>query len=174
MTFEGREDEVEELLLERDVRQFLHREAELLDSRQLHDWLDLIADDISYRMPRRLMHENTAQAFSENGYYFNEDRGSLEARVKRFDSEYAWAERPPTRTERHVTNVQVTDQESDKVEVTNNLLVYLSKGDSPEHTFYSVKRNDVLRQQNDTFEIADREILLNQTVLDTNNISILL
>ncbi len=174
MTLESREDEIAELLLERDVRQFLHHEAELLDSRQLDDWLDLIADDISYRMPRRLMHENTARAFSEEGYYFDEDRGSLEARVKRFDSEYAWAERPPTRTERHVTNVQIAGQDDDEVAVTNNLLVYLSRGDSPEHTFYSAKRNDTLRRQDNSFEIVDREILLNQTVLSTDNISILL
>ncbi len=174
MKLSEREDELEQLLIEREVRQFLNYEAELLDERNLHEWFDHVADDISYRMPRRLMHENTAASFSEKGYYFNEDYGSLEARVKRFDSEYAWAERPPTRTERYVTNVVVDEYGDDEVQVTNNLLVYLSRGDSEDHSFYSAKRHDRLRRRDDTFELVDREILLNQTVLSTDNVSIFL
>lgn len=173
-----REAELERLLVEREVRQFLYHEAELLDSRKLDEWFDLIADDISYRMPRRLMRENTANAFSDQGYYFNEDYGSLEARVKRFDSEYAWAERPPTRTRRSVTNVVVDrdaeDLRDDELAVESNLLVYLSRGDSEAHTFYSGRRYDTLRRRGDSFEIADREIRLDQTILSTDNVSIFL
>jgi len=174
MKLSEREDEIEELLVEREVRQFLNYEAELLDSRKLHEWFDHIADDISYRMPRRLMRENTAESFSEKGYYFNEDYGSLEARVKRFDSEYAWAERPPTRTERYVTNVVIQEYDEETVKVTDNLLIYLSRGDSEEHTFYSAKRHDTLRRRDDSFEIVERDIRLNQTVLSTDNVSIFL
>ncbi|MDQ2054584.1 3-phenylpropionate/cinnamic acid dioxygenase subunit beta [Halobellus sp. H-GB7] len=173
-----REEQLEALLVEREVEQFLYYEAELLDNRELHEWFDHVADDINYRMPRRLMRENTASVFSERGYYFNEDYGSLKARVERFDSEYAWAERPPTRTRRYVTNVRITrDDEAlaeDELFVEANLLVYLSRGDSEKHTFFSARREDVLRRRGDTFEIADREIRLDQTVLSTDNISIFL
>ncbi|MFB6090784.1 MAG: 3-phenylpropionate/cinnamic acid dioxygenase subunit beta [Halobellus sp.] len=173
-----RESQLEALLVEREVEQFLFYEAELLDNRELHEWFDHVADDITYRMPRRLMRENTASVFSEQGYYFNEDYGSLKARVERFDSEYAWAERPPTRTRRYVTNVRVTREDEgladDELRVESNLLVYLSRGDSEEHTFYSARREDVLRRRDDTFDIADREIRLDQTVLSTDNISIFL
>ncbi|WP_435182604.1 aromatic-ring-hydroxylating dioxygenase subunit beta [Halobellus sp. EA9] len=173
-----RESQLEALLVEREVEQFLFYEAELLDNRELHEWFDHVADDVSYRMPRRLMRENTASVFSEKGYYFNEDYGSLKARVERFDSEYAWAERPPTRTRRYVTNVRVTrddeDLADDELFVESNLLVYISRGDSDEHTFYSARREDVLRRRGDDFEIADREIRLDQTVLSTDNVSIFL
>ncbi|RLM53938.1 phenylpropionate dioxygenase [Halobellus sp. Atlit-31R] len=175
-----REAELDALLVEREVEQFLYYEAELLDNRELHEWFDHVADDISYRMPRRLMRENTASVFSEQGYYFNEDYGSLKARVERFDSEYAWAERPPTRTRRYVTNVSVTREDEaladDELAVESNLLVYLSRGDSDDHTFYSARREDVLRRRGDAddFEIADREIRLDQTVLSTDNVSIFL
>jgi len=179
-----RESQLEALLVEREVEQFLYEEAELLDNRELHAWFDHVADDVSYRMPRRLMRENTASVFSDSGYYFNEDHGSLKARVERFDSEYAWAERPPTRTRRYVTNVRVTrDGEAlddgpaladDELFVESNLLVYLSRGDSDAHTFYSARREDVLRRRGDSFEIADREIRLDQTVLSTDNVSIFL
>lgn len=175
MKLSEREDELEALLVEREVRQFLYYEAKLLDNRRLHEWFDHIADDISYRMPRRLMRENTTDAFSDVGYYFNEDYGSLEARVKRFDSEYAWAERPPTRTGRYVTNVVVHEDDDEELDIESNLLVYLSRGDSADHTFYSAKRYDTLRRRDDgSFEIVDREIRLNQTILSTDNVSIFL
>lgn len=174
MKLSDREDELEELLVEREVRQFLNHEAELLDARELHEWFDLIAEDISYHMPRRLMRENTAGVFSDESYYFDESYGSLKARVMRFDSEYAWAERPPTRTERYVTNVVVTDYDDEEVDVESNLLVYLSRGDSEDHDFYSAKREDTLRRDGDSFEIVDRTILLNQTILSTDNVSIFL
>jgi len=174
MKLSEREDEIEELLVEREVRQFLNHEAELLDARELHEWFDLIAEDITYHMPRRLMRENTADVFSNDSYHFNESYGSLKARVRRFDSEYAWAERPPTRTERYVTNVVITDYDDEEVDVENNLLVYLSRGDSEDHDFYSAKREDTLRRDGDSFEIVDRKILLNQTILSTDNVSIFL
>jgi len=173
-------DRLEALLVEREVEQFLYEEAELLDNRNLHEWFDHIAEDISYRMPRRLMRENTASVFSERGYYFNEDYGSLKARVERFDSEYAWAERPPTRTRRYVTNVQVTrdggELADDELHVESNLLIYLSRGDSEDHTFHSARRVDTLRRRepSESFEIVDREIRLDQTVLSTDNVSIFL
>lgn len=173
-----RESQLESLLVEREVEQFLYEQAERLDNRELHAWFDHVADDITYRMPRRLMRENTASVFSEQSYYFNEDYGSLKARLERFDSEYAWAERPPTRTRRYVTNVRVTRDDEDlddgELFVESNLLVYLSRGDSDEHTLYSARREDVLRRRGDTFQIADREIRLDQTVLSTDNVSIFL
>jgi 3-phenylpropionate/cinnamic acid dioxygenase small subunit len=178
MMLTEQQEKLESLLVERAVEQFLYDEAELLDNRELHEWFDHIAADISYRMPRRLMRENQASAFSEQAYYFNENYGSLKARVERFDSEYAWAERPPTRTRRYVTNVSVSeDDESlgdEELHVESNLLVYLSRGDSEAHTFYSARRIDTLRRTDDSFEITDREIRLDQTVLDTDNISIFL
>jgi 3-phenylpropionate/cinnamic acid dioxygenase small subunit len=62
----------------------------------------------------------------------------------------------------------------DELFVEANLLVYLSRGDSEKHTFFSARREDVLRRRGDTFEIADREIRLDQTVLSTDNVSIFL
>lgn len=175
MLNQDRDGELEALLVEREVCQFLYYEAKLLDNRNLHEWLDHIAEDISYRMPRRLMRENTADTYSEESYYFNEDYGSLSTRVRRFDSEYAWSERPPTRTGRYVSNVVVHEDRGTELDVESCLLVYLSRGDSADATFYSGRRYDTLRRREDgSFEIADREIKLNQTILSTDNVSIFL
>ena len=37
----------------RQVEQFLYREARLLDSRQFHQWIDLLSDDLRYPIPMR-------------------------------------------------------------------------------------------------------------------------
>ena len=38
----------------REVADFLMREAELLDERHFGEWLDLLTDDIHYNMPVRV------------------------------------------------------------------------------------------------------------------------
>ena len=37
----------------REVEQFLYREARLLDNRQFHQWVELLAEDVRYWMPMR-------------------------------------------------------------------------------------------------------------------------
>ena len=41
------------LLLQREVEAFYMHEAELLDDRRFDDWLELLAEDITYFMPLR-------------------------------------------------------------------------------------------------------------------------
>lgn len=165
------EDELRTLVLERDVRNFLKREANLLDDRKLEAWFELIDDDIEYRMPRRLMREHEAAEFDEEGYFFDEDYGSLKARVERFDSSYAWAERPPARTRRYVTNVIVEDRADPDLSVSSNVLLYYSQGDTSEYELVSVRRLDTLRRTDEDFTIASREILPDHTTLGISKIS---
>ena len=49
------EQQLEQLLLERNIERFLYTEAELLDQRRFEEWLDLLTEDIHYWMP---MHRN--------------------------------------------------------------------------------------------------------------------
>lgn len=171
-----RSDAIEELLTEKEVRDFLNYEANLLDRRELDEWLDLVAEDIVYQMPRNVTREYVVDSYSDDAYFFDERYGSLQARVKRFDSEYAWAERPPSRTRRYVTNLRIDEDDGDEVRLRNNLLVYHSQGDTPDSTFLSAERTDTLRRTDDGpgFEIAERVIRLDHSVLDIDKISIFL
>lgn len=176
MSTQTRDERIDRLLTEQAVRDFLHHEATLLDQRELEEWFDLIAEDIVYKMPRRVTKEYVADTYSDESYFFNERYGSLKARVRRFDSEYAWAERPPSRTRRYVTNLRVDEDDGEEVHLRNNLLVYYSQGDTADQTFFATERHDTLRRTNDDpgFEIARREIRLDHSVLGTNKISIFL
>lgn len=171
-----REAALDALLTEKEVRDFLVHEAELLDRRELDAWFDLVAEDIVYRMPRKLMTEYVPDSYSDESYFFDERHGSLKARVMRFDSEYAWAERPPSRTRRHVSNLRVVEDDGDEVVAKSNLLVYYSQGDTSDHTVISAERRDTLRRTDEDpgFEIATREIFLDHSVLPVSKVSIFL
>jgi len=156
---------------------FLFREAELLDHQQLTEWLELLMPDIDYRAPVRLTPERAGGAgFSERAFYFKETFGSLKTRVARLSSEFAWAENPPTRTRRLVSNVHVRARPGggDEVELTNNLALYCYRGDSPTPIVVTAERQDVLRRSNGGWKLARRLVLLDATVLGLQSLSVFL
>ncbi|HEV8726016.1 MAG TPA: aromatic-ring-hydroxylating dioxygenase subunit beta, partial [Candidatus Binatia bacterium] len=62
------------LELEREIAQFFFREAELLDSNRLEEWLELLAEDIAYEMPLRMTRERGQPDISSQMGHFSEDR----------------------------------------------------------------------------------------------------
>ena len=74
-----------------------------------------------------------------------EDHGSLEARVARLETEYAWAEDPPSRTRRLVSNIRVEAGEAEgTLRAKSNLLIYRGRYDSPSYNLIAGERQDVL------------------------------
>jgi 3-phenylpropionate/cinnamic acid dioxygenase small subunit len=158
-----------------EVQSFLVREAELLDDNRLHDWLGLLADDIRYRIPIRVTRERSAgPGFSEVGFHMDEDKGMLVTRVARLDTEYAWAEDPPSRTRRYVSNIRVDGLDGDNLEVRSNLLVYRGRHGAGGDQLLAGERADQLRRRGEAFEIVTRTVFLDQTTLRTHNLAIFL
>jgi len=159
-----------------DCLEFLYLEAELLDARRFRDWLDLISKDVDYRVPVRTSREDAdhAVAFSERAFHMIETWGSLEVRVKRFETGFAWSEIPPSRTRRFVSNVRVrgTDLASE-VDVRSNLLVYRARGDMPPELLCG-ERHDVLREEEGQWRLLRRMVLLDHTSLPAQNLGVFL
>ncbi|WP_436933737.1 aromatic-ring-hydroxylating dioxygenase subunit beta [Halovenus marina] len=154
--------------------QFYNEEAELLDAKELEDWLELMTEDVQYDMPIRTSREKGAERseFSEEGFNYREDYSTLEARVERFQSEFAWSEDPPSRTRHHVSNVRVVDTDGDEVETKTNLLLFRGQGEDTEGVLLSAERQDTLRRVDGDLKLAERDILLDHTVLPMKNISV--
>jgi len=158
------------------AHQWLVDEAYLLDAQRYGDWLALIADDIHYIMPVRVTTALGAGYDSAPGMaHFDENRYSLGRRVARFQTEHAWTEDPPSRLRHHVTNVRTfaTDDPSHLV-VDSGVLLYRSRGDVREPTLLSAGREDLLRQTADGWQLARRTILIDDSVLRTQNLAIFL
>lgn len=158
------------------VHQFLVWEAELLDSRRYEDWLNLFTEDVVYKMPVRVTRAHTLESSVLDGMdHFNEDMYSLKKRVQRFETEHAWTEDPPSRTRHFVTNVRVYPGEGDgEYTVKSYVLLFRSRGDTRDPEFLSAERTDILRSTDGEFKIAKREILVDESVLNTQNLAVFL
>jgi 3-phenylpropionate/cinnamic acid dioxygenase small subunit len=171
-----KEDLLHRAALREEITEFLVREAELLDNQELHEWYDLTTEDIDYRMPVRVTRERGAEQseFSDRAHIFKEDDASIDARVRRFDTDYAWSENPPTRMRRFVSNVRFEEIGEEELTVTDNLLMYRAKEDETDPDIICGERMNVLRRTDDGLKLAKRVVNLDQTVLNTRPLSIFL
>lgn len=165
---------VEALLLQREVEQFLFREAQLLDHRRFEDWYALLADDLHYFMPIRTNRARRQQDLEYTGAqesaYFDDDKASMRARLKKQLSPSGWAEDPPSRTRHIVSNVIVEGEEGGVYAVSSAFLLYRNRAER-QLDIFAGERRDRLRRKDGGFEIAARTILLDQATLLSNNIS---
>jgi phthalate 3,4-dioxygenase subunit beta len=158
------------------AHQWLVDEAYILDAQHYADWLDLLADDIHYIMPVRVTTALGAGYDSAPGMaHFDENKYSLSRRVARFGTEHAWTEDPPSRLRHHITNVRTfaTDDPAELI-VDSGVLLYRSRGDVREPALISAGREDLLRRAGDGWQLARRTILVDDSVLRTQNLAIFL
>ncbi len=157
---------------------FLFKEAELLDARRFADWLGCLHEDLFYEIPIRVTvgMERLGDEFSTRGFHMQESFKSMEMRVNRLATEHAYAEDPPSRTTRLVTNVRVGTVVDQAVEVRSNLLLYRSQGPDTgtSHDLIVGERQDQLRQTADGWKLASRRVLLAHTTIPTANLGVFL
>jgi 3-phenylpropionate/cinnamic acid dioxygenase small subunit len=170
-----------EIELKYDVECFLNHEAHLLDNRRYQEWLELLADDIVYFMPMRRnvafgehdRHENTRQG--EGISWFDEDKWTLGKRVEQILTGTHYAEEPLSRVTHMISNVRLLDIQPDaenatEVTVGSCFLVYQNRVEYETSTFVG-RRTDVLRSVGDGWQIARREIILDQNILMAKNLT---
>ena len=158
------------------ISEFLLEEAELLDDGRLREWLERVTDDIRYEIPVRVTRERAAgPGIVTSMAHWYDDWTALEMRVLRQDTEYAWAEDPPSRIRHFITNIRVKPGEADnEFCVRSNVLLYRNRDDSPHHDLISGERHDVIRRVDEGWRLARRTVILDQSTLSTHNLPIIL
>jgi 3-phenylpropionate/cinnamic acid dioxygenase small subunit len=156
------------------AHEFLVIEADLLDQRRYDEWLELLAEDIVYRMPVRVTTSPSLEDSVLDGMdHFNEDSYSLRRRVARFATEHAWTEDPPSRTRHFVSNVRCYPGEhEDETVAKSHLLLFRSRLDVREPDFVVGERTDVLRLVDERLRLARRDFLVDESVLRTQNLAV--
>jgi len=160
-----------------DITEFLFDEAELLDGLRFDAWAALLAPDLSYRVPLRVTRSTADQARSVDRVmmHFDDDHASIMGRIGRLGTRSAWAEDPPSRTRRLVTNVRVeTTANDDEFAVRSYLLLTRSRSEQAHLFLLSAERHDILRQTDEGFRLARREVILDQSVLGMPNLAVFL
>jgi 3-phenylpropionate/cinnamic acid dioxygenase small subunit len=155
------------------VQKLLFEEADLLDEYRFADWFELFSEDVVYKMPTRTTRFlRDGKGFSEMSF-FDENHASLQTRVKRLETEFAWAEAPPSRTRHFVTNIRVFPTDTpDEFEVKSNFMVTRTRNDLDYQLLAGV-RHDRVRRAGEELSICRREILVDQTVITSTNLSML-
>lgn len=155
----------------REAEDFLFREADLLDSWKLEDWLELFADDAVYEVPATDLDHGSA----ETDLFIIADRYPvLAGRVRRLTRPDAYAEQPRSRTRRFITNVQTFPLENGNTLISANFIVYRFKF---QITDQYVGKYEHVVERNSSGEIrfkARRAILDQEALRPAGRISIIL
>lgn len=139
-----------------DVEEFLYEEAALLDAWKLDDWLALMTDDASYRVPAN----DTPEADPKDTLFLiADDIQRLRARVVRLKDKNAHAEFPRSRTRRIIANVRIVSRTTDALGVVANFVVYRFRRDERIREYVGSYRYR-LRVIDGALRIAYREAIL--------------
>lgn len=160
-----------------EVMQFLIAEAAALDSGDFKTWGDCLADDIAYRMPiRETRLRSEGQGFRSDMNWFFENKQSLVFKIRRFvETDSAFAEDPPSRTRRFITNVQVFNTpKADEVVAESYLLLMRNRGEASNYDAITARREDLIRKTEKGMQVAQRTIYIDMSVLGTPNLAIFL
>ena len=168
--------------IKREIEEFLYDEATLLDERRFKEWLDTLAEDLSYFMPMEFNVKAGEHATREltqrekHMSWFNEGKWTLTKRAEQILTGVHWAEEPLSRVCRLVSNVQVTDIQTNaqgqlEVDASSRFLIYQNRCEYEENFFVGT-RMDRIRQTDDGWKLAKRRIRIHQNVLLAKNLTI--
>lgn len=115
--------------LQREVEQFLYRQAELLDGKHWQAWMDCFADDGVYWMP--VAPQQTEWEGSPS--IFAEDKLMMEIRKGRVSHPNAWSQVPMWETNHLVSHVVVESAGGGQVQVRSRFHMMELRRDTVRH-----------------------------------------
>jgi p-cumate 2,3-dioxygenase beta subunit len=136
------------------VEAFLYHEAALLDSWKLDEWLALLTEDATYRVPSNDRPESDPKTAL---FMIADDIRRIRARVTRLKDPHAHAEYPRSRTRRFISNVRIVEQNPLRVEA--NFIVYRFRGNDDKREYVGHYRYTLVPEKG-TFRIKSREAIL--------------
>lgn len=164
--------------LQHEIEQFYYREAAALDRREFDTWLTMLDEDLRYFMPlrRNRMKRFDSTEFSADDEFasFDDNYTMMKGRIRKLGTEVSWSENPGSKTRHLVSNVMISiGEEPDTYEVESAFITYRNRAER-QVDIWAGERRDVIRRADTPFgfRIARRTILLDQSTLLANNLSI--
>jgi 3-phenylpropionate/cinnamic acid dioxygenase small subunit len=130
--------------LQQQVEQFLFHQAELLDTKNWHAYIDLFADEGVYWMPARL--EQTE--WLDSASIFAEDRQLMSVRMGRITHPNAWSQAPLWETNHVLGSVVVEELTETRIRVRSRFQVLELRRDQL-RSLAGAYRHTLLRQGED-------------------------
>lgn len=149
-----------ETMTRQKIEDFLYEEAALLDEWRLDEWLELLTEDATYEVPSTDTPDGDPKTTLA---IIADDITRIRSRVKQLLGKAAWAENPPSRTRRLISNVRIQGVEGESIYVTANFAVYRMRF---EHTDTYVGRYEyTLVQRDGRLKIRARKAILDLEAL---------
>lgn len=158
----------------RSIEAFFYHEAALLDDRAFEPWLDMLDDDFRYVIPSVAV--GIADASNPDGdpalynSLYDDTKETIARRVRRMGMPTAWAENPPSRTCRLISNVHIVSDEGEEVVVRSSFALHKARFDYDSALFVG-SRIDRLRARPDGWGLAQRIVRLIDSAIASHNIS---
>jgi 3-phenylpropionate/cinnamic acid dioxygenase small subunit len=160
------------------IVEYLYDEAAMLDQHRFEEWYQTLAEDLLYTAPLRITRQGPSRERTviRTTQHYDEDYASIKGRLERLSTKSAWAEDPPSRTRRLVSNVRVWEGANPKeLSVESYLLLTRNRYEHAELGHLSCVRYDVLRTVSEGhFKLARREIVIDQSIVGMPNIALFL
>jgi benzoate/toluate 1,2-dioxygenase beta subunit len=144
---------LDDLLLVREIEEFLFHEARLLDERRFEDWMTLFTEDGIYWVPA--LPGQTAA--TDQVSIFHDDRELMEVRIRRLRHPHNYAQAPPSRTRHLVGNVVVEDVDGHgEIHVRSSLVMAEFRAD--EQRLFAAECRHRLRRVDGALRIAWKRV----------------
>ena len=137
-----------------EVEDFLYHEAALLDAWRLDEWLALLTEDATYRVPSNDRPQSDPKSAL---FIIADDIRRIRARVTRLKDPHAHAEYPRSRTRRMVSNVRIVEREPLRVEA--NFIIHRFRGNDDVRQYVGRYRYTLARDGT-RLKIQSREAIL--------------
>ncbi|MFC9841087.1 aromatic-ring-hydroxylating dioxygenase subunit beta [Rhodococcus sp. NPDC127530] len=162
------------------VDEFLAREAALLDERRITDWLELVTDDFTYKIPHTQTPDTASRSpWNEKFLIVDETKSSIASlwtlRYAPDMVEFAWGENPPQRTRRFLSSIRIEPRPDvpDIYDVHASVLLSFAREAEPV-IFVPAGRHDVLHDQDGVLKLGSRVVFLDQRVLNTGHLRLVI
>jgi 3-phenylpropionate/trans-cinnamate dioxygenase subunit beta len=161
-----------------EISTFLALEAELLDDRRYHHWVEIVTDSFVYVVPTPRTPDTPFKPHWDAAtLLINESKWSLSTQwFRRFDKdiyEMAWGENPPVRFRHLITNVRAVERGKHRYEVKSNVaLIGTRQSDLPK--YLTAERTDELVRVDGELCLDRRWAVLDQVVIDFPQLRIML
>jgi len=134
-----------DLTIERELQDFIVREAHLIDTRQFDDWLALFAEDARYWIPLHGAAQAEGDALNSLA---DEDRLLLALRIERLKSPRAHSQRPPSRCQHVLQTPQLltADEAAGRFELLTPFLYIEAQGER-QQMLAGTARHRLLRRE---------------------------
>jgi 3-phenylpropionate/cinnamic acid dioxygenase small subunit len=159
--------------LHHEIEQFLYREARLLDSEQLREWLDTVVDPrIRYQMvmSQERFRKDKSPAEAREVMAYDDDHAALDLRVRQFETGIQTMLDPAQRMRRFITNVEAYHANEGEYRVLSyGLVTRFRRLYEHEQTIYG--REDILKRGEDgQLRLLSRRIDLDERVVRNKNL----